>query len=134
MRQYYDKYDVHSDMSLKDAFENKKYINEYSEIWKRSDYKHCYINYRFSPDYNKQVLIIGAERIRLDDVNQYIDDLLCEVFLFDANNNLQNLINVVEELNYNEVRCWSLEDGNEKEIINYFNLLCKSCDYTIILK
>ncbi len=134
MPQYYEKYFVHSDMSFKGAAENKNYIDECSQIWKRSDYEHCYINYRFSPDYDKQLLIIGAERIRLDDVNQYIDDLLCEVFLFDSENNLQNLINVVEELNYDKVRCWSLEDGNEKEIINYFNLSCKSCDYTIILK
>ena len=74
------------------------------------------------------------ERIKKPDVKQYIDDVLCEVFLFDANNDLQNLITVVEYLNYDKIRCWSLEDGNEKEIINYFNLLCKCCDYTIILK
>ena len=134
MPQYYEKYDVNTLMSYKGAKENTKYINDCSQIWKRNNYEHRFINHRFNPDYDKQVLIIGTERIKNPDVKQYMDDILCEVFLFDANNDLQNLINVVEELNYDEVRCWSLDDGNEKEIINYFNLLCKCCDYAIILK
>lgn len=134
MPQYYEKYDVNSIMSLKGASENVKYIDNCSEIWKRTNYKHRFVNYRFNPNYDKQVLIIDSDRIKHIDVKQYIDDELCEVFLFDSNNDLQNLKNVVEELKYDEVRCWSLENCTQKEIINYFNLLCKSCDYTIILK
>ena len=132
---YTRKHDVQGTMRAMDAFEDPQFETNHSNIWEREHYQHKFSNYRVSPDYDLQVLVIGGERLRHPDVRGHIENKRTEVFVIDTQNDIRALTSLADVLGYVDIRCCSLATGStRKEVVRYFELLCRACDYTIILE
>ena len=127
-------HNINGSMRTMNAYEDPQFEWNHTNIWEREHYHHKYSNYRLSPDYDVQVLVIGAERLRKSDVRKYMDEMRTEVFVIDANNDISALTSLADTLGYGNVRCSSLSYGSKKEIVRFFELMCRVCDYTIILE
>jgi hypothetical protein len=56
-----------------------------------------------------------------------------DFLLLDNKEDSEKLCNILDEHNFSEMKCYSMTDCNEAELIQYFNFLYKSCeDYSIL--
>jgi glycosyltransferase involved in cell wall biosynthesis len=132
---YARKHNIHGIMRSIDAYEDPQYESNHSNIWERRHYTHKFSNYRINPDYNTQVLIIGGARLQHKEVCDHINDEKTEVFIIDTNNNISALTSLADKYGYENLRCCSLPTScGRKEVLQYFDLMCRACDYTIILE
>ena len=129
---FYDKYDVHNKMKELNGYENKDYIKNHSQIWKRKLYQHKFINQRINLNYDKIYCIIGHKNIYK--IKEYYDNKRNDFIVLDNCMNLANLQKILDNNNLNRVKCYILQDSNEYELIKYFHLMYKYTDnYEIII-
>lgn len=131
---YSRKHNIQGSMKTMNAYEDPQFESNNTNIWEREHYQHKYSNYRLSPDYDVQVLVMGGQRLCRSDVRKYINERRTEVFVIDANNDIAALTSLADTLGYGDVRCCSLSYGSKKDLLRYFELMCRVCDYTIILE
>lgn len=133
---FFRKYNVQGIMEKLGASEDPMYDSNYTNIWERDSlcYQHKFANYRASFDYDTQILIIGRERLKNSDVTKYIEQIRTEVFVIDANNDLNSIITIADSLGYSNIRCCSLQQGNTETIKKFFDTMCRSCENVITLE
>ena len=129
---FYDKYDVHNKMKELNGYENKDYIKNHSQIWKRKLYTHNYINQRVNLNYDKIYCIIGHQNIKY--INNYYDNETNDFIVLDNCMEINELQNILDNNNLSRVKCYVLKDCNEYELIKYFHLMYKYTEnYEIII-
>jgi Rps23 Pro-64 3,4-dihydroxylase Tpa1-like proline 4-hydroxylase len=131
---FYNKCGVHDKMKKLDAYEDEKYIENHSPIWKReNEYQHKKMNSRINLDYDKQYCII----------NDAIDDkMLVELYKNSRNDFLflsncmthEEMYHKLESLGFDRMKCYSYNDCSEEELVNYFKMMYKNdnCEHEII--
>ena len=131
---FYNKCGVHDKMKKLDAYEDEKYIENHSPIWKReNEYQHKKMNSRINLDYDKQYCII----------NDAIDDkMLVELYKNSRNDFLflsncmthEEMYHKLESLGFDRMKCYSYNDCSEEELINYFKMMYKNdnCEQEVI--
>lgn len=125
---FYEKYDVHNKMKELNAFEDKKYCKDFSQIWKRDNYIHKYLNKRIHPVYNKICCIIGSHNINY--INK-INNNKCDIIVLDNKLPIEDLQCLLND--YKNVKCYSLLGHSNNDLINYFNLIYRyTNNYEII--
>ena len=131
--QFYEKYDVNNVMKEKNAYEDKKYINGFRQnIWKRNNYDNKKCNITVNNDFDKQYCLIGFESLFLQNIKELYKNPRNDFILLCNHVKLDELTNILDQIGYDRMKCYYLDCTN-KELENYFHLLCKYTDnYEII--
>lgn len=131
----YDKYNITEYMKSKDAFEDYKHLHT-GQIWKRKDYEHKYCNMILNVDYLKQYCIVGLSAFleNLERIKTLYNDTMNDIIFLDNKLKIEEMCNILDKNNFDKMKCYTLKDNTEQELINYFMLLYKSCkEFEIIL-
>jgi len=135
---FYNKYGVHNKMKELDAYEDEKYIENISPIWKReNEYQHKKMNSTINLDYDKQYCIINDA---IDDIDTV--DRLKELYKNSRNDFLflsncmthEEMYHKLESHGFDRMKCYSYNDCSEEELINYFKMMYKNdnCEQEVI--
>jgi glycosyltransferase involved in cell wall biosynthesis len=132
----YKKYDVQETMKKLNAHEDEKYMNEHIQIWKCDNYDYKYCNEIINVNYKKQYCIIGLETLycNMDEILKLYQDNNNDFIVLDNKNSSDTdiLCTILDELGLDKMKCYEMNDCNDMQLINYFNLIYKSCnDYKI---
>jgi hypothetical protein len=131
----YKQYDIDNFMKDKNAFEDENYRDNYSQIWKRTNYEYKYCNDVVNLDYKKQYCIVGLNTFynQLENLKTLYQDKTNDFILLDNKEDSKKLCYILDENNFPEMKCYSMTDCNEHQLIQYFKMLYKSCDEYSIL-
>jgi hypothetical protein len=86
-------------------------------------------------NYTKQYCIIGLYTFynKLEQLKKLYQDERTDFILLDNKEDSDKLCNILDENNFSEMKCYSMSDCNDSELIQYFMLTYKSCsDYSIL--
>ena len=128
---FYQNFKIHDKMRDFDAYEDEKYMNEHSQIWKRGDsYEYKYCNKIVNVDFEKQFCIIGIDSLifNLERIKDLYNDPLNDFIILDNKCHVDYLCNKLDNYGFHRFKCYSLVDTTEAELEKYFHLLYKSCD------
>ena len=134
---FYEKFKINEHMKQLDAYEDEKYMDFHSKIWKRDaeTYEHKYCNKVVNLDYDKQFCIIGLDslilnRERITSLYEYSRN---DFFIIDNKCELGHLQYMLDIYGFSRFKCYSLIDETLEVLIKYFELQYKSCEnYKII--
>jgi glycosyltransferase involved in cell wall biosynthesis len=128
---FYDKYKVHEIMKEKGAYEDEKYINDFSQIWKRKDWVHKKCNITLNPDFDRQICVIGIDN--LQGISELYQNPRNDFMVLENTISTFELMTKLDALGFGRMKCFSLPDCTDEELENYFNLICKYTDNTDII-
>jgi glycosyltransferase involved in cell wall biosynthesis len=131
----YQKHDIDKFMKDNNAYEDETHRSQYNKIWKRRNYEYKYCNDVVNLDYKKQYCIVGLNTFynQIENLKTLYQDKTNDFILLDNKEDSEKLCNILDEHNFSKMKCYSMTDCNEAELIQYFNLLYKSCeDYSIL--
>ena len=123
--QFYEMYNVHDIMKTFDAYESEDFVYNHSQIWKRENYEHKYCNKIINQDYDKQYCLIGIESLDRTDIQELYQNPRYDFIILSNKHYTKELIEKIESKGFYRLKCYSLLDATDKELENYFNLLCK---------
>jgi hypothetical protein len=128
--QCYEHYKIDEYMKSHNAYEDEKYRCNNSQIWKRKDYDYKYCNSVINLDYKKQYCILGLNTFynELENLKTLYQDKTNDFILLDNKEESEKLCIILDQHNFSEMKCYSMTDCSEDELIQYFKLLYKSCD------
>jgi len=126
----YEHYNIDEFMKKNDAYEDEKYRCNNSQIWKRPNYEHKYCNHVVNLNYTKQYCILGLDTFynKLDELKTLYQDKTNDFLLLDNKEDSEKLCAILDANNFSGMKCYSMTDCSEDELIQYFTLLYKSCD------
>jgi len=128
----FEKNKINEIMINKDSYEDEKYCYEGGQMWKRKDFTHKYCNKIINMNYNKQYCIIGLENLykNWDEINKLYNDpkndflLLDNIYSSDSSDLCVDLDNLILD----RMKCYSMNDCTNEQLVKYFMLIYKSCD------
>jgi glycosyltransferase involved in cell wall biosynthesis len=134
----YKKYNVQEVMKQLNAHEDEKYMYEHVQIWKCDNYDYRYCNKIVNLDYKKQYCIIGIETLHhnMEEIVKLYQDNSNDFIILDNknshNSNADFICNELDRLGLSRMKCYEMNDCNDMQLINYFNMVYKSvCNYYI---
>ena len=128
MPQFFNMYDVNSHMKTLDAHEDEAYIYEHIQIWKRKNYEHKFSNKIVNRDYDKQYCLIGKNALDRDEVEILYKDHRNDFILLSNEETVDELTRLIDLKGFHRMKCYSLMDSTNAEIVRYFHLICKHND------
>lgn len=134
---YFKQFDINNKMAEKNAYEDEKYIYIHSKIWERDQtiYKHKYCNLIINNDYDKQFCIIGFDSLleNLDRIKELYQNPRNDFIVLENKGSLEYLQERLERYYFSRMKCYSLVDTPNDQLINFFKLLYLSVsEYEII--
>jgi hypothetical protein len=133
--QCYDKYEINNKMKELNAYEDPIYSSQFSQIWKRKKYEYKYCNKVINVNHKKQYCIIGLDTFRKnkDVIVELYKDPDNDFLLLDSKYKVDELTRELDYLKFDKMKCYSLENHTDEELLQYFHLIYRSCkDYSII--
>jgi glycosyltransferase involved in cell wall biosynthesis len=133
---YYNLYKINESMKKVGAYEDEKFIYSHSQIWKRENYTHNYINKIINVDHKRQYCIIG-HKLLIDQYDMFktlYENTSNDFIVLDNNLEINDLTRILDELHFDNMKCYVLKDCNYEQLENYFKLIYKSVDDFVILK
>ena len=130
----YKKYNVQEVMKQLNAHEDEKYMYEHVQIWKCDNYDYRYCNKIINVDYKKQYCIIGIETLyhNMDEIVKLYQDSSNDFIVLDNKNSFNSNPDVIcielDKLGLTRMKCYEMNDCNDMQLINYFNMVYKSVD------
>lgn len=134
--QFYEMYGVKKYLQTKDAVEDDKYVRFHSKIWEREDnYEHKYCNKIINAKYDFQYCIIGIRSLvkHLDFIREQCKNSRNDFILIDNTVTNEVLFKFLDEHSLDHFKCYSLIGNSSQELINYFELMYKSCKDSLII-
>ena len=134
--QAYEAYNICEKMKIFDSYEDEKYFYNVSQIWKRDNFEHKYCNKIINLDYDKIYCITSIDAFfkNIDKIKELYKNKKNDFLLLDNKNNKELLWDLLDKHNMDKIKCYSMNDVTDDQLINYFNLIYKSCDNTEIIK
>ena len=134
--QYYAYYNINNEMKKMNGYEDEKYISNHSQIWKRTNYEHSYCNKIVNINHKKQYCIIGYKTLttNLDGIKNLYLNLDNDFIVLDNVLEINQLTDLIDSLNFDRMKCYSMKDCTYQELEKYFELIYKSCSDFGILK
>ncbi len=134
---YYDNFNIHQKMKDKDAYEDEKYMDVCSKIWERDQttYKHKYCNIIVNNDYDKQFCIIGFDSLlaNIDRITELYNNPRNDFIILENKCELEYLQERIERYKFERMKCYTLIDTPNEQLITYFKILYLSVsNYEII--
>jgi glycosyltransferase involved in cell wall biosynthesis len=132
----YESYNIDEFMKSKNAYEVN---NDNSKpIWKRANFQYKYCNEIINLNYKKQYCIIGLETINklYADIKKLYSDETNDFIVLDNKyaSNDDKLCNLLDFLKINRMKCYSMEDTTDEELVAYFHLVYRNCNNYHIIK
>jgi glycosyltransferase involved in cell wall biosynthesis len=134
---FYDKFDIHNEMKKQNAYEDEYYVSNHSKLWERNPdtYTHKYANIIYNPDYDLQICIVGITSL-LQNI-PYIHELYTkgrvDFIILENYYDIDYVASTINNLGYDKMKCYSLQNTSRQNLIQYFLLNYKSCEkYEII--
>ncbi len=117
-------------MKEKDAYEEEANYHK-GPVWKRTDFTHKYCNQVINMDYSKQYCIIGLDTLyaNLSELYELYNDPKNDFILLDniyKSDSLELCIDL-DNLGLSRMKCYTMNDCTDEHLVNYFNLIYKSC-------
>jgi SAM-dependent methyltransferase len=113
-------------MKKMDAYEDEKYINDNSIIWKRdpNTYSHKFCNLLVNNDYETQFCIIGLDGLlkNIDRISELYKDNKNDFIVIENKCTIEYLWRKLDALGFERMKCFLLMDEPEDRIINYFKM------------
>jgi hypothetical protein len=114
-------------MKQKDAYEDETFIYQHSKIWERdqTNYKHNYCNLIINNDYDTQICIIGFDSLlsNLNEISELYNNPRNDFIILENKCSLEYLQERIERYNFVRMKCYTLIDTSNEQLINYFKLL-----------
>ena len=132
---YYNKFNIHNVMRNMNAYEDEKYLNEHTIIWKRDpNYKHVYCNLLVNNDYDKQYCIIGLDSLlkNIDYITDLYSNLRNDFIVIENKCSIEYLWKKIDALGFDRIKCHTLVDEPITNLIKYFELCYSTNNYEII--
>jgi hypothetical protein len=134
---YFEKFDINDQMKQRNAYEDEKYINHHSKIWERNQdtYEHKYCNIIVNNDYDKQFCIIGFDSLleNIERISKLYENTRNDFIILENKCRIEYLQERIERYNFQRMKCYTLIDTPNDQLINYFKLLYLSVsNYEII--
>jgi len=134
---YYQQFDIHNVMRNLNAYEDEKYLNDHTIIWKRDPmkYKHVYCNLLVNNDYDKQFCIIGLDSLikNIDYITELYSNPRNDFIVIENKCSIEYLWKKMDALGFDRMKCHTLVDESITNLIKYFELCYLSTsDYEII--
>jgi glycosyltransferase involved in cell wall biosynthesis len=133
---YYNDYKVHDKMKEKNAYEDPKYITEYSQIWKRdSSYEHKRMNHIYNYDYTHQYCIINDAIFDYNKIITLSDNSMNDFIFLTNIYTEKKALEILDHYNLRHIKCKSLMNSSDNELIKFFKMLIKNdnCQDTILI-
>ena len=128
MPQFFDMYSVNSHMKTLEAHEDEAYIHTHSKIWKRKEYKHKFCNRIVNRDYDKQYCLVGKDMLERNDIEFLYKDPRNDFVVLSNKETVDELTKLIDAKGFHRMKCYSLTDETDAEIVRYFHLICKHND------
>jgi glycosyltransferase involved in cell wall biosynthesis len=128
----YNSYNISEVMDKLDASENIEFRETHSKIWKRENFEHKFCNRIVNVNFKKQYCIIGLDTLtnNLIEIVELYRDASNDFILLDnkygSNDNI--LCKELDKLQLDRMKCYSMDDCTEEELIRYFHLIYKSTE------
>ena len=122
---YYFKFNIHEQMRSVGAYEDEKYLNDFTIIWKRGEnYEHKYCNLLVNNDFETQYCIIGLDGLlkNIDKIRELYDNISNDFIVLENKCSIEYLWAKLDALQFSKMKCHSLVDETEENLINYFKL------------
>ena len=134
--QFYAKYKVHEKMKELGAYENEDFITNCMPIWKREGHEHKYCNKRIQYDYDRQYCILGIDAFKenLEQIEEVYLNQRNDFILLDGKGDKQRLCDFLDSKGFGRMKCYSLPDTPNEQLLRYFHTLYKSCEQVIVLE
>jgi glycosyltransferase involved in cell wall biosynthesis len=134
---YYNKFNIHDIMRNMNAYEDEKYLTDYTIIWKRNpdNYKHHYCNLLVNNDYDKQFCIVGLDSLikNLDYITELYSNHCNDFIVIENKCSIEYLWKKIDALGFDKMKCHVLIDEPITYLLKYFELCYLSTsDYEII--
>ena len=124
---YFENFKINEIMKQKDAYEDETFIYQHSKIWERdqTNYKHNYCNLIINNDYDTQICIIGFDSLLLniDEITELYNNPRNDFIILENKCSLKYLQERIERYNFVRMKCYTLVDTSNEQLINYFKLL-----------
>lgn len=131
----YKNYNIDTHMKTNDAYEEPFHWNK--QIWKRENFEHKYCNKIVNVNYKRQYCIIGIETLlkHLTNISCLYEIVENDFLLLvnTVNSQSDKLCNLLDELHLDRMKCYSMDDCSNEELVRYFHLSYKSCDEFYII-
>ena len=131
----YESYKIDDVMREKNAYEENN--NNSKQIWKRPNFQYKYCNEIINLNYKKQYCIIGLETINklYPEIKKLYEEETNDFIVLDNKyeSSDDKLCNLLDFLKINRMKCYSMKDTSDDELIAYFHLVYRNCNtYHII--
>jgi hypothetical protein len=132
-------------MKLLDAYEDEKWLDtnvNCTPIWKRTcnaseeTYVHKYCNLLVNNDYKRQYCIIGLNGLiqNLDAITELYKDPFNDFLVLENKCTTEYLCKKLDSYGFSRMKCYSLIDVSDEQLINYFNVTYCSLKGPIIFR
>jgi glycosyltransferase involved in cell wall biosynthesis len=134
---FYDIFDIHNVMRNIDAYEDEKYLNDHTIIWKRDPqtYKHNFCNLLVNTTYDKQYCIIGLDSLikNIDYITELYTNERYDFIVIENKCSIEYLWKRIDSYGFDRMKCYTLIDEPNSNLIKYFELCYLSTNnYEII--
>jgi glycosyltransferase involved in cell wall biosynthesis len=132
---FYDKLKINEKMKEMNAYEDEKYMHEYSQLWKRENFQHNYCNLVINNDHDMQYCLIGIDSLinNIDKVKELYKNFKNDFILLENKASIKYVWWKLEYYQLHRFKCYALKDAPEEELENYFMYMYRSTkDYEII--
>uniref|UniRef100_A0A6C0KP63 Glycosyltransferase 2-like domain-containing protein n=1 Tax=viral metagenome TaxID=1070528 RepID=A0A6C0KP63_9ZZZZ len=121
---YYYIFNIHDQMKYLGGYEDEKYLNQSTIIWKRDNYQHKYTNLIINNDYDKQYCIIGLDGLlkNIDNINNLYKNSRNDFIVLENKCSIEYLSSRLDSFGFNNMKCYTLIDEPEENLIKYFKL------------
>jgi len=133
--QAFENFKINDHMRSVGAYEEPKPNWWVNPMWKREGFEYIYCNKLLNYDVTKQYCYIGFDAFMKgrNDIRQQLADPKNDVFVLVNDCTKEELCKVMDDLEFDRIKCYALKDCTLEQLRNYFMLVCKSCaDYEII--
>ena len=131
---FFDQYKVQDKMKELDAYEDEKYSWEHSQLWKRDEkYERKFCNLVLNRDFDRHYCLIGLKSLYNKKVAELYENPRNDFILLDNRHKTEELQQKIDELGYERMKCYAMDDCTEFELIKFFKRIYQFKDeYHII--
>jgi glycosyltransferase involved in cell wall biosynthesis len=129
---YYFRFNIHQQMKNIGAYEDEKYVhNDHTVLWKRdNNYQHNFCNLLVNNDFETQYCIIGLDALlkHIDIIKELYNyynketNLLNDFIVLENKCSIEYLWDKLDKLGFSRMKCYTLIDEPEENLIKYFKL------------
>jgi len=133
--QFYEMYNVKNFLEETDAMDDEKYLRNHTKLWERTDYEYKYCNKIINVKYTFQYCIVGIQMLtqHMDFIREEYKNSANDFILIDNTVNNEELCALLDSNGLDNFKCYSLIGNSKVEMLNYFELMYKSCNNYLII-